>query len=658
MVCRMKRETMDAVARHSHVAVLVAMNLLIGILLSPKYGQGIDEGANVRYGEMSIRSYSDPLHPYRDPSREDKGPFYFMAWVAAASFVERAVPAWLGADARHFVNFVTWQLAMVSVYVLALRVAQPSAAFFGALLFESQPLLFGHGFINQKDSPFMAFFAAAVVVGLAAADRLGGPGRQAKARRASFRSPASLWREARDVWWEGPAGARRNAIVAVLLVLGAPLAWTALDGPITAAVSTIVRDAYRGTAWGPINELFSRLAQNAAMTPVASYVARANLVVDVAAVVGAALLAMVAVWATGWLWRGLGEKLRIEIPKLVLPAAILLGMATAIRSTALFAFLLVAGYAFIRVGARGIGFALAYLGIAGGVAFVLWPQLWGSPFELLRSSLERTLHFPEEQEVLFRGSVYLSHSLPRIYLPWLLVIQFTLPAVGLVLAGLAMTINRAIREWARTPFYGILILWFFVPLAAVVVFQVPIYNNFRQLLFMIPPLFVMAAMVLDRLARFSRKPWVLLLGAVAILPGFIGVARLHPYEYVYYNELVGGVGGAFGQYPLDYWCTSYREVMRAVNEVAPPNARIAVWGPKSAAQPFFREDLKLVEVVATHSSDDLDAFVVIGCSWATTDRGFFPDSPVLSSVQREGVPLGIVKQIDAAPSSTDRAPGP
>ena len=642
----MKRETKNAGVRHVAIAAVVAMNLVVGILLSPKYGQGIDEGANVRYGEMSLRSYSDPLHPYRDPSREDKGPFYFMAWIAAASFVERVIPGWLGVDARHFVNFVTWQLAIISVYMLSLRVARPSAALLGALLFESQPLLFGHAFINQKDSPFMAFFAAAVVMGLTAADHLGGSESRAKPRPVSFGLPASLRREARVVWWDGPVTARRNALVALLLALGVPLAWTVLDGPIRAAVSTIVLDAYHGRAWGPINELFSQIAQNAAVTPVAAYVARANLVVDVAAALAVAMVAAVAVWATRWFWMGLGERLRISVPASVLPAAILLGMATAIRSTALFVLLLVAVYAFVRVGPRCVGLILAYLGIAGVVAFALWPQLWGSPLELLRSSLERTLHFPEMQEVLFQGRVYLSNSLPRIYLPWLLIIQFTLPAVGLVIAGLAMTTSLAVREGVKAAFHWVLVVWFFVPFAAVVAFQVPIYNNFRQLLFMTPPLFVMAAVVLDRLGRLSRaRSFIIVLAVVAVLPGVSAIARLHPYEYIYHNQLTGGVRGAFGRYSLDYWCTSYREVMGIVNEFAPPNAAIAVWGPRSAARPFFREDLKLVEVLSKDAVDDPDAFAVIGCSWAITDPGFFPGSPVIANVQRDGASLGIVKQI-------------
>src|SRR3989304_10603297 len=90
------------------MAALVAANVVLGILLAPHYGQSIDEAANVKYGELSLRSYLDPLNPYRDPSREDKGPFYLMLWSSASSVIPRVVHGWLPVDARHFVNFLAW----------------------------------------------------------------------------------------------------------------------------------------------------------------------------------------------------------------------------------------------------------------------------------------------------------------------------------------------------------------------------------------------------------------------------------------------------------------------------------------------------------------------------------------------------------------------
>ena len=70
-----------------------------------------------------------------------------------------------------------------------------------------------------------------------------------------------------------------------------------------------------------------------------------------------------------------------------------------------------------------------------------------------------------------------------------------------------------------------------------------------------------------------------------LVPGVVGIARLHPYEYVYYNELVGGLQGAEGRFELDYWATGFREAMETINDVAPAKATVAVAGSRQAAAP-------------------------------------------------------------------------
>jgi hypothetical protein len=184
---------------------------------------------------------------------------------------------------------------------------------------------------------------------------------------------------------------------------------------------------------------------------------------------------------------------------------------------------------------------------------------------------------------------------------------------------------------------------------AVVVFGVPIYNNFRHLLFMTPPLFVMTSILWDRVVRMARPRWLApALAAALLAPGLVAIGRLHPYEYIYFNELTGGVRGAFGNYLLDSWCTAYRETMQFVNETAPSGSGIAVSGSIGTALPFFRSDLKPVRIPEGYAGEGVDAFAAIGCSWATIDPTFFPDAPTIWSVEREGVPLAVVKLLAPA----------
>jgi hypothetical protein len=235
--------------------------------------------------------------------------------------------------------------------------------------------------------------------------------------------------------------------------------------------------------------------------------------------------------------------------------------------------------------------------------------------------------------------------LPPWYLPKLVAIQFTLPALGLMLVGLAVVLRRVSRLGVRGRSWGVLLLWFLLPTMAVLGLRVPIYNNFRHVLFIMPPLFVLAAAAVEHFLRRSPgRALPALLVAAALLPGIAAIVRLHPFEYGYYNELVGGVNGAYGNYMSDYWCTSYREAMGYVNAVAPASAAVAIAGPELNAKPFARPDLVVREDENIYSDRDFDPMFVLGCSWSTIDPGFFPDATVVFSVQREGIPLAIVKQ--------------
>ena len=85
--------------------------------------------------------------------------------------------------------------------------------------------------------------------------------------------------------------------------------------------------------------------------------------------------------------------------------------------------------------------------------------------------------------------------------------------------------------------------------------------------------------------------WVIIL--LLIAPGLRGIADLHPYEYIYFNAYAGGIEGAVGEYDLEYWCTSYRDAMEYLNQVAEPGATIFIRNNLVSAYPFERPDLRL-----------------------------------------------------------------
>lgn len=168
---------------------LIGINILIGYLIVTDYGMSVDEPGDISYGNTALRAYAgseDFLWEGHD--RKYYGPFYWMVASQSSKLLNAIQPGWKDVDTWHFISFLSFQLAIISFYFLCKRFVNKRAAFLTSLLYATQPLLFGHAFINQKDIPFMAFFLLSVVMGLANFDRLldsEGTGKGRSKRRAN-----------------------------------------------------------------------------------------------------------------------------------------------------------------------------------------------------------------------------------------------------------------------------------------------------------------------------------------------------------------------------------------------------------------------------------------------------------------------------------------
>lgn len=189
-----------------------------------------------------------------------------------------------------------------------------------------------------------------------------------------------------------------------------------------------------------------------------------------------------------------------------------------------------------------------------------------------------------------------------------------------------------------------LLLWFAVPVAYFYLASAPRYDNFRHLFFVLPPLFLLVGAGFERLFHWIRRPALrVAVVCLALLPGAFAIFNLHPYEYIYYNSLVGGVPGAFRQYELDYWCTSTREAMAYVNNHVPPGAVVELNIPIGVVQPFARPDLVLT-VVPKGADARSQADLIVLCARGNADLRLYPEAEVLWQVERQGAVLSVVKR--------------
>jgi hypothetical protein len=339
-----------------------------------------------------------------------------------------------------------------------------------------------------------------------------------------------------------------------------------------------------------------------------------------------------------WLWRRVPSALRLLL--LVLPAGILLGLTTSIRVLGPFAGLIIAGYALWKAGKNGVILLAAYAVVALIAMYLSWPYLWPAPLGHLVESVRIMSEYPWRGQVLFNGVMYTSTEIPRSYLPELLGIQLTEPVWFLFAAGLLVMFYESVQHVTRSrALLALTFVWFIAPLLGFVVTRSPLYDNFRQVFFILPPVFLTAGIVFEKIRRPVLQAAII---GLLLLPGIADGVHLHPYEYIYYNRFIGGVNGAFRKFELDYWGTSYREAADYLNEAAPSNGSIWVEGPAHLLQLYARPDLKIYSTYEQERAGHYD--YVVAVTRYNLDLTSYPSAPIIYVIERDGASLTVIKK--------------
>lgn len=299
--------------------------------------------------------------------------------------------------------------------------------------------------------------------------------------------------------------------------------------------------------------------------------------------------------------------------------------------------------------------------LAGAVAllplYIFWPALHGKAGAQLVGTAERVQNFGWSGWVLMDGKFYEAADLPFYYIPYWLF--RTTPELLLILLGVAVFASFALlrkweaaKEWPLTSrWLPALVLVFSAafPLVYLFVTDPVLYDGIRHFLFVLPPMVCFAALGLEFAFRASERRGTLLV-AGAIQAGLgLGVAllvyqmvSLHPYQYIYFNHLGGGLPGAYMRDDTDYWGASHKEaaewLQRYVDQIDPEgeqtfrvHQRYSRW--------MLGEHLDPTRFEITPERQGADFYV------STTRfnlHASYPEAQLLFAVERQGVPLCFV----------------
>ncbi|MCD0420106.1 glycosyltransferase family 39 protein [Rubrivivax sp. JA1024] len=289
--------------------------------------------------------------------------------------------------------------------------------------------------------------------------------------------------------------------------------------------------------------------------------------------------------------------------------------------------------------------------IAYAIMLITWPWSALAPLNPIRG-LVSFGDFHYAIRTMLAGQVYEMATVPRWYIPTYLLIKTPI----VVLAGAAISLLWLL--WPRLLGAGaarrrreaaIVALAVVFPVACEITAHGPAFSGMRHFMFVLPPLSVLAGSGLDGLLRATTRVSAAL-GAVALAAIVAALSwnaatliRLHPYQYLFYNPLAGGLQGASRRYVMDYWFTAMPEAVtrleRYIARTDPPDARgriytVAVCGPRDSFLHLRPPNLRWAQVWET-----ADFFI------APTHMNCDQDiqAKVAATVSRLGVPIAYVK---------------
>jgi hypothetical protein len=166
----------------------------------------------------------------------------------------------------------------------------------------------------------------------------------------------------------------------------------------------------------------------------------------------------------------------------------------------------------------------------------------------------------------------------------------------------------------------------------------------------------MVAVAFERAFAWQKAPvFQALVLLAALLPGIFAIINLHPYEYVYYNGLVGGTGGAYRRFEMEYWGTSYKEIAEHLNATAPSGSRIVVFGPIQLIGTYVRKGL----VASAYGTDPAARYdYAVLQTRANADQFTCPEAPTAYVVGRQGAVFSIVRGLAGTSCTKSAAPSP
>jgi len=195
------------------------------------------------------------------------------------------------------------------------------------------------------------------------------------------------------------------------------------------------------------------------------------------------------------------------------------------------------------------------------LGLILWPYALQNPILNPWKSYQVMANFPTTLRQIFEGQSYWSDFLPWYYLPKYMVI--TIPVIVLPGVILFFLFSSQLFRSKQALYLSFVLFSIIFPIVFVILRKSNLYGSWRHFLFIYPCIILVSAIGFTKLFRyFKNKYYKWIFVAVIVLLGIHPLKFMiqnHPFYYLYYNQFVGGLRGAYGNYETDYYYHSVRK---------------------------------------------------------------------------------------------------
>lgn len=281
-----------------------------------------------------------------------------------------------------------------------------------------------------------------------------------------------------------------------------------------------------------------------------------------------------------------------------------------------------------------------FQGIASIAAFIvamflLTPATWDGFFSYFFYCLKNSASFPWGGNVFFMGNLYAGVDLPIYYLFVMIAITTPIIFVILYVIGNILPLIRFARSKTKkklNPITLLLIISTYLPILVYIVTRPVLYNGWRHYYFLYGFIVIWAVLGVKYLFEIG-KPIVRHItgGLVALqcIVMLVVVIATHPFQYTYYNILVGTHPEQTQE--MDYWGLAGKQALEELvkQEYSTENLSIACRGYGSTS--IFRNNLRVLsdeyrdKLEIKSSADDADYLFVNTMYYKNKNGVGYPD---------------------------------